>query len=439
MLHGLPRKIRTAFMLQALLAGLAVLLGGYLVLLVVKFGLVNALLKEEAAHFWELHAASAAQPPPNTSNIRGYLLETGQSPLSLPADLRALAPGFHEIGDADQLVLVDEKPSGRLYLVFLRSQAQRLAFWFGVVPVLLILLAVYGASWLTYHVSHRVVSPVTWLARRVSQWDPLYPDASELAPERLPPDVQGEVRQLADALHTMAGRIGDHVARERNFTRDASHELRTPLTVIRMASDMALGAQELSPGLQRSLQRIQRAGRDMEALIDALLILAREANIEPQAEWVEVADVVRYEAANARGSLAGRPVELEVHVLAACPLRAPPQVLHVVVGNLLRNACNYTDAGRVDAYVEADRVVVRDTGIGMSQEALARIFEPFFRVEPERRQGHGLGMPIVHRLCERFGWRIELDSAPGQGTTATVRFSLGARRSDEDPDQATPV
>ncbi len=410
-------------MLQALLAGLAVLLGGYLVLLVVKFGLVGALLREEAAHFWELHASSSVQPPPNTSNIRGYLLETGRSPLSLPAGLRALPPGFHEVGEADQLVLVDEKPAGRLYLVFLRSQAQRLAFWFGVVPVLLILLAVYGASWLTYRVSHRVVSPVTWLARRVSQWDPLYPDASELAPERLPPDVQGEVRQLADALHTMAVRVGDHVAREHNFTRDASHELRTPLTVIRMASDMALGSQELSPGLQRSLQRIQRAGRDMEALIDALLILAREANIEPRSEWIEVAEVVRYEAANARGSLAGRPVELEIHVEAACALRAPPQVLHVVIGNLLRNACNYTDAGRVDVLVEDDRVVVRDTGIGMSPETLARIFEPFFRGEPERRQGHGLGMPIVHRLCERFGWRIELESELGRGTTVTVRFA----------------
>ena len=409
-------------MLQALLAGLAVLLGGYLVLLVVKFGLVNALLRQEAAHYWELYQASPVQPPPNTSNVRGYLLETGQSPLSLPADLRGLAPGFHEVGDADELVLVDDKPAGRLYLVFLRSQAQHLAFWFGVVPVLLILLAVYGASWLTYHVSHRVVSPVTWLARRVSQWDPLYPDASELAPERLPADVQGEVRQLAGALHTMAGRIGDHVARERNFTRDASHELRTPLTVIRMASDMALGAQELSPGLQRSLQRIQRAGRDMEALIDALLILAREANIEPQAEWVEVADVVRYEAANARGSLAGRPVELEVHVAAASPLRVPPQVLHVVVGNLLRNACSYTDHGRIEVIVESDCVRVRDTGIGMSAEARQRAFEPFYRADPSRPHGTGLGLSIVSRLCERFGWKVELESELGQGTTATIRF-----------------
>ncbi|MCL7715646.1 sensor histidine kinase [Stenotrophomonas mori] len=422
MLHGLPRKIRTAFMLQALLASLALLLGGYLVLLVIKFGLVNAVLEEEAAHFWELHAASPVQPPPNTAMIRGYLLESGSSPMSLPRNLRGLAPGFHEMGASDQLVLVDEQPAGRLYLVFLRSQAQRMALWFGLVPVLLVLLAVYGASWVTYRVSHRAVSPVNWLARRVSQWDPLYPDASELSPERLPPDVQGEVRQLAAALRGMAGRIGDHVARERNFTRDASHELRTPLTVIRMASDMALASQALTPGLQRSLQRIQRAGQDMEALIDALLILAREANIEPQAEWIEVADVVRYEALSAAASLAGRPVELEVHVAAPCPLRVPPQVLHVVIGNLLRNACNYTEAGRVDVTVEADRLVVADTGIGMSQEALARIFEPFFRVEPERRKGHGLGMPIVYRLCERFGWKIQLQSTLGRGTTVTLQL-----------------
>ena len=427
MLHGLPRKIRTAFLLQTLLAGLAGLLGGYLVLLVVKFGLVNAVLQDEVTHYWELHAASPAQPPPNTRHVRGYLLETGQSPLGLPAELRPLAPGFHELREAGQLVLVDQQPDGaRLYMVFLRTQAQWLAFWFGVVPVLLVLLAVYGASWLTYRASHRAVSPLVWLARRVSQWDPRQPDASELAPERLPADVQGEVRQLAGALHGMARRIGEQVARERNFTRDASHELRTPLTVIRMACEMAFDAdEETGPVSRRSLQRIQRAGRDMEALIDALLILAREANVAPQSEWVDVGDVVREELANAEASLAGAggAVALRLRLNAPCPLRVPPQVVHVVVGNLLRNACNYTDAGHVEIEVDADRLVVRDTGIGMSPEALERIFEPFFRAVPERREGHGLGLPIVHRLCERFGWKIELESEPGQGTTATVRFA----------------
>ena len=91
--HGLPRKIRIVFILQAVLASLGILLGAWLVSLVIKHSLVSSALKEEAAYYWQLHDASAMQPPPNTQNIRGYLLETGRSPLSLPANLRALPPG----------------------------------------------------------------------------------------------------------------------------------------------------------------------------------------------------------------------------------------------------------------------------------------------------------------------------------------------------------
>ncbi|MCW4454142.1 HAMP domain-containing histidine kinase [Flavobacterium sp. MXW15] len=421
--HGLPRKIRIAFLLQGVLASLAILLGGYLVSLVIKHSLINTVLKEEATYYWGLYQASPVQPPPNTQNIRGYLLERGQSSLNLPANLRPLEPGFHELPDSDQLVLVDQRPAGRLYLVFLRSQAERLAFWFGIVPVLLILLAVYGVSWITYRSSRRLVSPVNWLARRISHWDPRHPEAADLAPERLPADMQGETRQLAASLHSLATRVTEHVSRERNFTRDASHELRTPLTVIRVASDMAMGDPELTPRLQRGLQRIQRAGRDMEAVIDAFLILARESDIEPQSELFEVADVVRYEADNARELLAGRPVQLHVHVNGPSQLHAPPRVMQVVVSNLLRNACSYTDEGHIDVEVAADRVVIRDTGIGMSADALARVFEPFFRAEPSRPQGTGLGLSIVRRLCDRFGWQVQLSSEPGRGTVATVRFA----------------
>ena len=420
--HGLPRKIRIVFILQAVLASLGILLGAWLVSLVIKHSLVSSALQEEAGYYWQLHEASPVQPPPNTQNIRGYLLETGQSPLSLPANLRTLTPGFHELKDDDQLVLVDARPEGRLYLVFLRSRAEMLAFWFGIVPVLLTLLAVYGASWITYRASKRLVSPVNWLARRVSRWDPGHPEAADLAPGKLPADMQGETRQLAAALHSLATKVTAHVARERNFTRDASHELRTPLTVIRVASDMALGDQDMTPRLRRGLQRIQRAGRDMEAVIDAFLILAREADVEPQVELFDVNEIVRYEVDNARELIAGRPVEIHLHSNGPVMLHAPPRVLQVVVSNLLRNACSYTDEGRIDVDVEADRVVVRDTGIGMSAEALGRAFEPFYRAEPSRPQGTGLGLSIVRRLCDRFGWKIALTSEPGQGTQATIHY-----------------
>ena len=263
---------------------------------------------------------------------------------------------------------------------------------------------------------------MNWLAGRVAQWDPRHPDVHELSPERLPADVQGESRQLALALHAMAGKVSEHVARERNFTRDASHELRTPLTVIRMASDMGLADPALTPRQQRSLQRIQRAGRDMEAVVDAFLLLAREVDVEPQSELFDVGDVVRYEAANVAELLQDKPVQLQVVIDGPQPLVAPPRVMHVVVANLLRNACLYTDAGQIEVSVGDGRVMVRDTGIGMSQDALARIFEPFFRADANQSQGVGLGLPIVRRLCERCGWRISLQSSEGQGTTATLHY-----------------
>ncbi len=420
--HGLPRKIRIAFLLQALLASLGILLGAWLVSLVIKHSLVGAALREEAAYYWTLHDASPMQPPPNTRNIRGYLVETGRSSLNLPASLRNLTPGFHELRREDQLVWVDARPEGRLYLVFLRSRAEMLAFWFGLVPVLLTLLAVYGATWVTYRASNRLVSPVNWLARRVSRWDPVHPQAGDLEPDKLPADMQGETRQLAAALHSLASRVTENVARERNFTRDASHELRTPLTVIRVASDMAMADENTTPRQLRSLQRIQRAGRDMEAVIDAFLILAREADVEPQLELFDVAEIVRYEVDTAAELLSDRPVHVELHAGEPVPLHGPPRVLQVVISNLVRNACNYTDEGRVDVFVEQDRVRVRDTGIGMSSDALDRAFEPFYRAEPERPQGTGLGLSIVRRLCKRFGWKVTLSSRPGQGTEATVIF-----------------
>ncbi|MEO6517403.1 MAG: HAMP domain-containing sensor histidine kinase [Pseudoxanthomonas sp.] len=420
--HGLSRKIRIAFIIQVVLASLAIVLGVFLVSAVIKHSLINTALQEEAAHYWNLYGASESQPPPNTYNMRGYLVQRGHSSLVLPENLRALKSGFFELKDDGLLVLVDEKPAGRLYLVFQRSQAERLAFYFGTLPIILTLVAIYFVSWLTYRASKRLVSPVSWLARQVSDWDPRRPDVSGLASDKLPNDVQGEARQLAAALHGLAQRVSTHVERERDFTRDASHELRTPLTVIRVASDMAM-AEESSPRVTRSLQRIQRAGRDMEAVIDAFLILAREVDVEPQSEDFDLADIILDEADNARGLLVGKPVDLAVTCNAKPRLHAPPRVMHVVVSNLLRNACNYTDEGSIDVILEQDRFIVRDTGLGMSDDAMAHAFEPFYRADPSRQQGTGLGLSIVRKLCDRFGWKVELESALGRGTTATIRFA----------------
>src|SRR3546814_3248358 len=136
--------------------------------------------------------------------------------------------------------------------------------------ILLALIAIYLASWRTYRASKRRVTPVTWLARQVARWDPSNLDVQSIAPERIPGESGGEVHQLTGALRNLTRRTRDLVARARDFTRDARHEMRTPLTVIRVATAMMLGDTAIPQRAHRTLQRMQHAGRDMEAIIDAL-------------------------------------------------------------------------------------------------------------------------------------------------------------------------
>ena len=422
MAPGLPRKIKIAFILQAVIASFVIVIGVFAINSVLKHTLLERRLDAQAAAFWVARSRDPGHTPPMSYGLRGYFVPASGTSERLPEMVRGLAPGFHEMRARNELVYVDENAPGLLYLVYDRAFIAEFSLWLGLVPVVFALLALYAVTWLTYRTSRRLVEPVTWLASEVAKWEPRQPDAGPLAPDRLPSAFQDEARQLADALHGLAERVGAFVARERAFTRDASHELRTPLTVVRVASDLMLADPDLPPRTQRSLQRIQLAGRDMEAVIDAFLVLAREADVAPLSEDFLVRDVIYEEVVNVRPLLAAKPVQLEVVEQSTPRLYAPPRVLGVMVGNLLSNACNFTDEGRIEICIDSERIVVRDTGIGMSREELDKAFEPFYRADLANPVGKGIGLSIVRRLGERFGWPVAVESTPGQGTTATIRF-----------------
>jgi signal transduction histidine kinase len=288
-------------------------------------------------------------------------------------------------------------------------------------PLIAVLLLIYVTTWLTYRASRRAISPVIALARAVREWDPKHPDLAALDPRHLSSDPDGDVETLARALHGFATRIEEFVEREQNFTRDASHELRSPLTVIKVAADV-LAEEELAPFSQRAVERIRRAVRDMEAMIEAFLLLARESDTGLPQEDFRANDAVREEVERAQPLLEGKPVTLRLVEQAAFGLHAPPKVFAAMVGNLIRNACLYTEAGEVEVTVGADFVRVRDSGIGMSEDELRQAFQPYFRGNRSARGGYGVGLSLVRRLSERFGWPVEMQSTLGAGTTATIRF-----------------
>ena len=268
-----------------------------------------------------------------------------------------------------------------------------------------VIVIVTGLAWLATRREWRSVSA---LARLIREWHDGLSDPAALRPERLPQDADADLVALAYGLHGFASRIADYGQRERNFTRDASHELRTPLTVIRMAVDMLADEPGLGESGQRSVRRIHRATRELEALVEVLLILARESDPGGSAERFVVNDVLRRELETARDLMAGTPVELQLEEPACFALHGSVRAFSVLCWQLIRDACQHADAGRVVVTVMPGAITVSHaTGAAGA-----------IRAGDERLS---FELAIAQRISDRFAWPLELH-APGKPGVARVRF-----------------
>jgi len=228
---------------------------------------------------------------------------------------------------------------------------------------------------------------------------------------------------LASALDGYEKRLDRVREREQAFTEDASHELRTPLAIISSASELLLEESALSAGGRERLLRIRRASGQMHSLIEALLFLARGEPGTP-AQPCALDQIVRDAAESIAAAAAVKSLEVIVEVEPVTVVGVVPAMAACVVNNLLLNAVNFTQTGRIAVSLTATDLLVRDTGIGISPEDLSRIFERLYRGDHSR--GSGLGLYLVSRICERLGWRIEAHSEPGSGTTFRIRLDRAA-------------
>jgi signal transduction histidine kinase len=424
---GLRRKIWVAFIVQMTAISFAAVLGVYAAATVIEDVLVKRILLHDATYYFERLAVDPAMAPPDTYFVRGYVARSGSGAADLPRQFQGLGPGFHHTGaERSDIVYVADSGANRLYLSIDASRTHRLVLIFGMALCGMIIVIVYLTTWMTYRASRRALSPVIALANVVRDWDPKRPDLDALLPENLAVRADGDVESLAYAMHAFATRLEEFVERERAFTRDASHELRTPLTVIKASADMLLD-DDMPPFAHRTAKRIMRAVRDMESLIESFLILARESDSGLPEEDFSVNEAVRDEIERAQPLIEGKPVRVVIEENGTLGLYSSPRAFSVLVGNLIRNACLYTEEGTVTVTVEADRVVVRDTGVGMNEEELARAFVSFFRGDQGRGSGHGIGLTIVKRLADRFGWEVGMSSQPDDGTTVSVIFPHSQR------------
>ncbi|HZX71220.1 MAG TPA: HAMP domain-containing sensor histidine kinase [Rhodanobacter sp.] len=274
--------------------------------------------------------------------------------------------------------------------------------------ILLILITTILACLATQH----EWGPIRALARLIDGWNDDKPDPDAFQPQHLSRDTDADVASLARGLHGFATRVAGYSQRERNFTRDASHELRSPLTVIKMSGDMLADEPGLSDFGARSVQRIHRASRELEMLVEALLVLARDAGTLVDKERFVVNEVLERELEAARELFAGRPIKLRLEQPASFALEGSRQVFSVLCWQLLRNACQQAQRGSVVISVEPGVVSVSnkpdpDDAGGAGPPAIDR---------------HGFELAIARQISDRFGWPLELQTRLGREHVAQIHF-----------------
>ena len=422
---GINNKLIRVFIIQMLFISAVTAMGVYVAAIIVEQVMVRAALEDEASHYWKALESDSKHPTPNTDNLRGYKA-TLNTLNTLPGFLQSETPGYHRVSTQDRqpILYVEDKGSERLFLLFDEQSVRSLSFYFGVVPLSLVLIIIYLSAWFVYRYSRKTLSPLMSLAQTMQDFDVSKDKLDSLHLEDYThAEVDDEISVLAKSLKEFTQRLKKQLQREREFTHDVSHELRTPLAVIRGSLEILEKQSPVAPIQQRAIKRMQTTSNDMLSLIETLLVLARDSETSEQpTEKLTINKLLPplIQQTN-RTHNSDQHVEIKLIENTELEIIAPSQAVNIVIGNLLQNACNYTDQGEIIVEVSETCVSVRDTGSGIEEDALERIQQPFQRSN-STVDGYGLGLDIVRRLCERFSWELTLNSQINQGTTVTVNF-----------------
>jgi signal transduction histidine kinase len=231
-----------------------------------------------------------------------------------------------------------------------------------------------------------------------------------------------------------------------NFLATMSHELRTPLTsVIGYAEMMAEGlAGPISPEQKDYLGTILSKADQLLGMITSVLDVASLETRVPEVERASLSltDIVASEVAIFTAAARKRDIAIQLETRGDTIVVGDRKKIRQVVSNLLSNAVKFTpDRGRVgvsvrpgplsprdDEDARAVQLVVSDSGIGISRDQVAKIFEPFFQVDSSSTRafgGTGLGLTLAKAYVEAHGGRIWVDTSPGQGSTFVATFPIG--------------
>ena len=340
---------------------------------------------------------------------------------SVPVVFLELGPGYHHnvrFGGRTYHVAVKETQGVKKYMLFDITEIETQENIFNLTLLLATLGIILIVVWVVYLLSRKVFEPVQQLSEQVGGLDP---DERNV---RIAKNYHGvEVGLIASSFDRYMERLDNFVEREQSFTSIVSHELRTPLSVISTSVELLEANKDHHNDTTRQyIEKIKKSTSEMVNLISALLFLAREdpAQSYNPPENTDLTELASDVVDEHKYLVRDQDVELSVHADQHIQVHAPRSHVQIVIANLLDNAIRHTEKGPIQVRLKDNKLSVVDSGTGIDPSVAEHAFERGFHA---RNTGHGFGLYICKRICERYGWSISLSQNPDVGSTATVSFT----------------
>ena len=251
--------------------------------------------------------------------------------------------------------------------------------------------------------------------------------------------LPSEVGVLARAIDEKNKNLEQYLKREQLFTGDVSHELRTPLTIIMGASEVLASQLAHDSYLSEFTNRISTTAKETSEIISALLLLSR-APEKLDAPQTSINSITINEAERLKYLLKYKSVTCTIIAEQEYFVNVRPELLKMALGNLIRNAFQYTDDGEVTITINNDKIVVTDTGLGIPESMMPLLYERFERLETSNTdnqtdnkltlnksasnqvEGSGLGLSIVQRIMTHMGWEVTHQANATGGSTFSIYY-----------------
>ncbi|HWH48774.1 MAG TPA: HAMP domain-containing sensor histidine kinase [Burkholderiales bacterium] len=344
---------------------------------------------------------------------------------SIPLSLRKLPEGVQEkfVDGVGLHVLAGRDAHGEYVVVDHASDYEKIE----LVVYSMIGVGVLGflgfSLFLGKFLARRFVRPISLLSASVMK--------NDLQAELPLLSNNDELGVLSRAFAARTAELNRFLARERFFTGDVSHELRTPLTIIIGAAEILVAQTRDQSELQGPASRILRAAMDAADCVTVLLLLARAPETIDAPE-TRLSSVLSAEIDRCQPLLRGKAVTLQLVVDFDFSVFARRELLAAAAGNLIRNACQYTEEGSVVVRLGRQAVTIEDTGPGIPAPIRARLSEGSTYSVPNglaSSAGSGLGLALVKRICEHLGAILTVRERAAGGSLFSIEFPQGLTKS----------